>query len=89
MLQEYQKSMNILIGSGAPLFILGKFILPNFPSVPGILAPTAVLAGYFLLLFGCRALAKAKGYSGTMGLLVGLLSVLGLLILLLMKDKNK
>lgn len=89
MLQEYQKSMNLLIGSGVPLFIFGKFILPNFPSLPGVLAPTADLVGYFLLLFGCRALAKAKGYSGAMGLLVGLLSVLGLLILLLMKDKTK
>ena len=86
--QKYQKSVNVLIGSGVPLFILGKFILPNFQAVPSMLVPTIGLLGFFLL-FGCRALAKAKGYSGVIGLLAGLFSVLGLLILFLMKDKNK
>jgi len=89
MLQKYQKGMNMLFGSGVPLYIVGQFILPHIQGIPAIVTPTCVLVGYFLILFGCRLFAMAKGYSGTKGLLAGLLSILGLLILLLMKDKNK
>lgn len=89
MLQEYKRSINILLGTGIPLFVIGKFILPCFTNMPGIFAPTILILAFFLMLFGCRALAKAKGYNGIVGLLLGFLTILGLLILVLLKDKNK
>ena len=44
--------------------------------------------GSILFIIGCCFYAKGKGYNGAWGLL-GLLSLIGLLILVCMKDKHK
>ena len=46
------------------------------------------LIGGVLIVVGCCFYAKSKGYNGAWGLL-GLLSIIGLLILICMKDKEK
>jgi hypothetical protein len=46
------------------------------------------IIGVALLLWGCIALAKRKGYSWQTGLL-GVLGCVGLVILVLLKDKSE
>jgi hypothetical protein len=48
----------------------------------------AQLIGSIMLIVGLGYYAKAKGYSGALGLL-GLLSCIGILILAILPDKNK
>lgn len=40
-------------------------------------------------LIGCFYLSKAKGYSGVLGILLGMLSIAGLMILIALPDKVK
>lgn len=64
--------------------------------VPGLLIqsicffinPFLSLIGTILLIIGLGYYAKARGHSGWFGLL-GLLSWIGIIILLVLKDKNK
>jgi hypothetical protein len=48
-----------------------------------------VLVGGILLILALCDFAKAKGYSGFVGLLLGLCSCLGLLVLVLLPDRTK
>ena len=44
--------------------------------------------GAIFFLFACASYARAKGYSGGLGL-IALLPIIGLIILVLLPDKNK
>ncbi len=48
-----------------------------------------VLAGSILLILALCDFAKAKGYSGLLGVLLGFCSCIGLLVLVLLPDRTK
>ena len=81
MLAEYKTKTNVFILLGIVTQILGGIVGGE---VGGIIR----IVGAGLFITGCCFYAKGKGYNGAWGGL-GLLSLLGLLILVLMKDKQK
>ena len=87
MLAEYKSKTNIGIAIGLILEIVGNVIrmqMPNLAMVGAIIA----LVGAVFFIWGCMNYAVGKGYSQFLGLL-GLFSCIGLLILVLLPDKNK
>ena len=87
MLAEYKSKTNIGIAIGLILEIVGNVIrmqMPNLALVGAIIA----LVGAVFFIWGCMNYAVGKGYSQFLGLL-GLLSCIGLIVLVLLPDKNK
>jgi hypothetical protein len=87
MLAEYKSKTNIGIAIGIILEIIGNVIrmqMPNLAMVGAIIA----LVGAVFFIWGCMNYAVGKGYSKFLGLL-GLLSCIGLIVLVLLPDKNK
>jgi len=88
MRSRYKRKSAIGLGIGFPL-VVGGFVLlfPKF-GLPGVGA-IAMLVGTPLYLWGCYALAKAKGYSTAIVLtaLCGLL--FPMVVLLALPDKHK
>ena len=82
MLPEYRSKANLWIGIGL-LLQFGSLLV-----VPEPLNALGILAGLVMILIGCGNYASAKGYSGLLGIL-GLGSILGLVILICLPDKNK
>jgi hypothetical protein len=82
MLAEYQKKSNYGIAIGILLQIA------SIPFSENILGFLLLVAGMLLLLYGCCCYAMGKGYHGILGGL-GILSLLGLIILVLLPDKHK
>ena len=81
MIQEYKNKTNLFILLGIIMHV-GGMVMGNHI---GLLIN---LAGGILFIVGCCFYAKGKGHSGTWGLL-GLLSIIGLFVLILMTDKHK
>ena len=87
MLAEYKSKTNIGIAIGLILEIVGNVIrmqMPNLALIGAIIA----LVGAVFFIWGCMNYAVGKGYSKFLGLL-GLLSCIGLVVLVLLPDKNK
>jgi len=87
MLAEYKSKTNIGIAIGLILEIVGNVVrmqMPNLAMVGAIIA----LVGAVFFIWGCMNYAVGKGYSKFLGLL-GLLSCIGLVVLVLLPDKNK
>jgi hypothetical protein len=63
--------------------------LPVPPEWVAYLLVAGVLLGGILLILALCDFAKAKGYSGFVGLLLGLCSCLGLVVLVLLPDRTK
>ena len=85
MLQESKTKTNIGVGIGIILEIAGNYIArTSNPTLGAIIA----LVGVVLFIWGCINYAEGKGYSKWLGLL-GLLSCLGLIVLVVLPDKNK
>ena len=87
MLAEYKSKTNIGIAIGLILEIVGNVVrmqMPNLALVGAIIA----LVGAVFFIWGCMNYAVGKGYSKFLGLL-GLLSCIGLVVLVLLPDKNK
>jgi len=83
MLPENKTNTNIGVGLGFLLEILGRFVLGG--SWIGLLL---VLVGVVLFIWGCMNYAVGKGHSKWLGLL-GLLSFIGLIILVILPDHHK
>lgn len=81
MLQEYKSKTNLFILLGIIVQVLGVVIGQD-------ISIFIRLAGSVLLIIGCCYYAKGKGYHCAWGLL-GLLSLIGLIILICMRDKHK
>ena len=81
MLAEYKTQSNVLIVLGLIGEVVAFFVDGN------LAIPVRVIARV-LIIVGCFFYAKGKGYSGAWGLL-GLLSILGLIILICMRDRRK
>jgi len=84
MLAEYKTNTNIGVGLGIVLQIAGRFMLAdNLPLGFGL-----TLVGAVFFIWGCCSYAKGKGYHWALGFL-GLLSCIGLLILVVLQDKHR
>jgi hypothetical protein len=83
MLPENKTNTNIGVGLGLILEIVGRLVLGG--SVVGLIL---VIVGYVLFIWGCMNYAVGKGHSKWLGLL-GLLSCIGLLILIILPDHHK
>lgn len=85
--------VGIVSGIIIPLVIGLSFIILTPPREYFILTIATMylvsMAGWIAIIWGSYHLAKGKGYSGTTGILLGLVGFIGLLILLLLADKNK
>jgi hypothetical protein len=86
MLAQYRTKINVGVSLGVFL-ILGCSGLAKSP-LRIVSAFATLMTGWSLLLYGCAYYARAKGHSEWLGLL-GLLFLPGMLILILLRDKNK
>ena len=89
MIQEYKNKTNIGVGLGLVINIIGSILSRQIenPAI-SILGSLLLIVGSVIFIWGCWNYAKGKGYHGAWGLL-GLLSCIGLVILVLFPDKHK
>ena len=87
MLAEYKTKTNIGVGIGLILEIGGQIINRQMPALI-LVGSLIALVGLLFFIWGCTNYAAGKGYSKVLGLL-GLLSCIGLIILVVLPDKNK
>lgn len=91
MKSHHKKKAVIGIPLGLLLFFGGAF-LPFRHSFPRSLIPlmlVVILSGFVIYLWGCLALAKAKGYSTAIVFTVILGVLFPVVVLLALPDKNK
>ena len=86
MLAEHKTKTNIGVGLGIILQVAGRLIARN--EANALLGLILSLVGYVLFIWGCMNYAAGKGHSQWLGLL-GLLSCIGLLILVFLPDRHK
>ncbi len=87
MLPEKKNATNIGIGVGIVLQIVGQ-VLSNQGGSMVMVGGLLSLVGLVVFIWGCFNYAQGKGYPAVLGLL-GLLSCIGLIILVVLPDKNK
>jgi hypothetical protein len=87
MLAEYKTKTNTGVALGIILEIAGQIIMRQMPNL-ALVGTIVMLVGVVFFIWGCMNYAVGKGYSQFLGLL-GLFSCIGLLILVLLPDKNK
>jgi hypothetical protein len=80
-MSEHKRNSNIGVGVGILLSIIGN-------SMGSGLGMILLIAGTVAFIWGCSEFAQAKGYSPWFGAL-GLLSLLGLIVLVLLPNKHK
>lgn len=86
MLKEYKGKTNLFILLGIAVQFGGAIIASAVGS--DVLSVLFRIGGAILFVTGCCYYAKGKGYHVAWGLL-GLLSLIGLLVLVCLRDKNK
>ena len=86
MLAEYKTKTNINVLVGIVLQISGRVAMAQ--TATPLWGRLMLLAGIVFFVMGCCCYAKAKGRATAWGFL-GLGSIIGLLILVLMEDKHK
>lgn len=84
MLPGSIKNTNIGLGLGLLASFTGRAMVNNGYGLGVVVA----VLGAIIFIWGCSEYAKGKGYSPWLGAL-GLLSIIGLIILVLLKDKHK
>jgi hypothetical protein len=87
MLPEKKIKTNIGVGVGIILQIVGR-ALAGAHGAGAILGMIVVLVGAAFFIWGCMNYAEGKGHSKWLGLL-GLLSCIGLIILVVIPDHHK
>lgn len=87
MLPENKTNTNIGVGLGFILEILGRFLYMS-STAGSIFGLILMLVGVVLFIWGCMNYAVGKGHSKWFGLL-GLLSCIGLIILIFLPDHHK
>jgi hypothetical protein len=87
MLPEYKTKTNIGVGIGILFQIVGRVVssMNDALALPGLLL---MIVGLVFFIWGCMNYAQGKGYSMWLGLL-GLLSCIGLVVLVLLPDRHK
>ncbi len=92
MLAKYKNAGNIALGASALCFLAVIVLTKDSTTrnvfdaggAPAVLMPVSI----FGIVVAFWAYAKAKGHSGWMGILLPFLSIIGLIILLKLKDKH-
>ena len=83
MYLEYKKKTITYILIGAALLGIARFGIGwNF------IGTMFFLSGYVLFVIGCVNFARAKNYKSVIGLILGILNLVGLVVLVLLKDKS-
>lgn len=85
LLTAYKHKTNIGVGIGLVLQIAGRVLMGTEAAAAGIVL---VLASLPVFIWGCCMYAKGKGRDPVLGFL-GLLSILGLLILVGLEDRHR
>ena len=91
MLAEHKIKTNLGVGVGFILEVIGRFLSTNVAGAAAgrmIFGVILVLIGASFFIWGCMNCAVGKGHSKWLGLL-GLLSCIGLIILMLLPDHHK
>jgi len=95
MIAEYQTKTNIGVGVGFAISVVGRVLQFSANSAGGTggqgllgLGAVVSLVGAGIFIWGCVNYALGKGYSPWVGAL-GLLSCIGLLVLVILPDKTK
>jgi len=92
MIAEKQTKSNIGVGVGFVVAVIGRVLAGQGTASQNqgiiILGAILSLAGSAIFIWGCVNYAQGKGYSPWLGLL-GLLSCIGLIVLVILPDKNK
>ena len=86
MLPEYKTKTNIGIGIGILLQLAGRLVTRN--EATALIGLMLAIVGLVFFIWGCMNYAAGKGHSKWLGLL-GLLSCIGLLILVFLPDRHK
>ncbi len=87
MLAEYERKSNIGIAVGLVMQVVGA-LMPADPALLSVLGLVLLLGGIGTFCWGCICYARGKGRSGAWGVL-GVTSLLGLIILVLLPDANR
>ena len=90
MLAEYKRNTNIGVGIGLVLQIAGNLLIGPEDAVGAapLIGLLLLFVGLGFFIWGCMSYSKGKGHHPAWGLL-GLLSLIGLIILVLFPDKHK
>jgi len=80
------EQLNVGIWLGLILQLVGRFVTNLGPDA-GLFGLAIIFLGAVIFVWGCMRIAAEKGYSKWLGLL-GLLSCIGLLILLVLPERN-
>jgi uncharacterized membrane protein len=87
MLAENRTKTNIGVGVGIILQVIGRMLVLRNPDL-ALIALILTLVGLVFFVWGCMNYAVGKGHSKWLGLL-GLLSCIGLIVLIFLPDRNK
>ena len=90
MLAEYKRKTNIGVGVGIIFQIVGNVLTKpdDAAGVDPLVGLLFLFVGLGFFIWGCMSYSKGKGYHPAWGLL-GLLSIVGLIVLVLFPDKYK
>ena len=88
MLKEYKRDTNIGVGVGWIIIAVSNYVIRTGEFGGPVVGYVVLLTGIGLFLWGCGQYAQGKGYSPYWGAL-GLLYLLGLVVLVLMRDRHK
>jgi hypothetical protein len=87
MLPEKKTKTNIGVGAGI-LIQCARFFLVDQGYISSTAGLILTIVGVVLFTWGCMNYAEGKGHSKWLGLF-GLLSCIGLLVLIFLPDRNK
>lgn len=91
ILVQYKKEANKWLLLGFIVWFAGNILrggLFGESEMYSLLGSVVFIIGFLMFLYGCINYTKAKGYGWIVGLL-GLFNLLGLIVLVLLPDKNK
>ena len=88
MLGQYKSRTNIGVGIGLVLQIAGRTISHDSVSGSSPIGTLVIIAGIAAFIWGCAQYSLGKGHSRWFGAL-GLLSILGLIVLVFLPDRHK
>lgn len=89
MILKYRKRANISIAIWLVSAVIMFVIVSTIENIDSLFVFALLVFNAVFFFYAMRSYAMAKGYSGTAGLGLALLNILGLLVVLSMHDKTK